>query len=210
MSDPAAMVRPDAGGDGEASDREPRFRILKRGDWRRAIKLEDVFWTSLEIAAERAGQKLTDYVRAVLEDAPDGANQTAILRVHAARVLRDGLTAAERRLSETSAAEILKASPAPGFIVASGHGLVAYNSAFARRMVDAARIIPGKPLPQARMSLEAPIQHVAEAIRRARPKMLECGFTLQVGDGVVRGRIRTSLVHGPGGRDDVLGFVLDA
>lgn len=192
------------------SDGELRFRILKRGDWRRAIKLEDVFWSALELAAARENAKLTDYVRAVLDAAPEGANQTAHLRVHAARVLRDGLANAERRLSETSAGEILKASPAPGFIVTSGLGLVGYNAAFARRMVEAARLVPGEPLPAARMSLEAPIDAIAAAIRKTRPKALECGFTLTIGASVLRGRIRACLALGPAGREDVLGFLVEA
>ncbi len=194
------------GEDGASPDRL-RFRILKRGDWRRAIKLEEIFWKSLEEMAAQEGLKLTDYVRSVLDALPDHANQTAELRAHVARRLHDRLAETQERLAGSGASGMLQAAPVPGFVTGPGLGLIAYNGEFLRLIRRAAAREEHQGVPQARLNLDAPLSHIVDLLARSRPRPLECGFTLTVDHRAMRGRVRVCLMPGPNGREDLMGFV---
>lgn len=186
----------------------PRFRILKRGSWRRAIKLEGIFWTLLELAAKRHSLKLTDYVREVLGEASSSRNQTSDLRVHAARWLHDRLEETERKLEEASPQRLIQAVPLPAFIIGHKRGLIAHNSEFAsfiRSVADKEQIAE---VSQARLTLDAPLAAIIETLRATSKRALDCGFQIVLNERRLKGRVRVSLVPGSAGRTDIMGFVL--
>jgi predicted DNA-binding ribbon-helix-helix protein len=185
-----------------------RFRILQRGTWRRAIKLEGIFWTALEDMAEQAGTKLTDYVQAFLGTRPEGANQTAELRTHATRWLHDRLTASEQKLTSFGPVGMLQAVPLPGFVIGRGLGLIGFNADFLHLIRRTAALEEAGGIPQARLNLDAPLAHIIDRLRETMPRPLECGFTLTIDRRASRGRVRVCIAPGPNGRDDIMGFVL--
>lgn len=184
-----------------------RFRILKRGKWQRAIKLEGIFWTALEAMAAQQGTKLTDYVKAYLTPKPD-VNQTAELRAHAARWLHERLVATEERLAGFGPNGMLQAVPLPGFIIGRGLGLVAFNIDFLQLIRRVAALEDSQAMPSARLNLDAPLARIIERLRETVPRPLECGFTLTINGLASRGRVRVCIAPGPDGRDDIMGFVL--
>jgi len=197
--------------DATASRRSPdqlRFRILQRGAWRRAIKLEEIFWTALEAMAGRKSTKLTDYVQSFLETRPASANLTAELRVHAARWLYGQLTVTEEKLTGFGPGAMLQAVPQPGFIVGRGLGLIAFNAEFLHLIRRIAAMEEGQAIPQARLNLDAPLARILERLRETAPRPLDCGFTLTIQRRASRGRVRVCIAPGPDGRDDIMGFVL--
>lgn len=185
-----------------------RFRILQRGNWRRAIKLEGIFWSALEHIAERSGAKLTDYVQSFLATKPEGANQTAELRSHAARWLYERLTAAEEKLTSFGPVGMLQAVPLPGFVIGRGLGLIGFNAEFLHLIRRTAALEEAGGIPQARLNLDAPLAHIIDRLRETAPRPLECGFTLMIDRRASRGRVRVCIAPGPNGRDDIMGFVL--
>jgi predicted DNA-binding ribbon-helix-helix protein len=206
------VIPPKSSPSREAASREHdpeqiRFRILQRGKWRRAIKLEGIFWTALESIAARQGMKLTDYVQAFLDTRP-GSNQTAELRTHAARWLHERLTATEERLNGFGPGGMLQAVPLPGFIIGRGLGLIAFNADFLHLIRRVAACGQGEEVPSARLNLDAPLASIIERLREAAPRPLECGFTLAINRRASRGRVRVCIAPGPDGRDDIMGFVL--
>ena len=107
MDEPATAAAATPAGAGPA---ETRFRIFRRGEWRRAFRLEEVFWTALEDAAADKGVKVADYVRSIVDGEPEGAaNSSSLLRVHAATWLQDRIARLEVAREQR---EILHASNA--------------------------------------------------------------------------------------------------
>lgn len=205
---PALDHRSAADADAATPPETMRFRILTRGTWKRAIRLESVFWDALEFGARESGQKLTDYVRAVLDDLPEGANATSRLRVHATALLDERLAAARTELAAVDGAGLLRSVPAAGFVVAPGRGLIAHNAEFMAFVRKAAGHRDGDPAPAVRLNLEAPLRSIVGVLRETRPRPLECGYALTVGERVLRGRVRVSLAPGSAATDEILGFVL--
>ena len=68
----ALPVSDDAVAPSETSDSQ--FRVFRRGDERRAFRLEHVFWDLLEQAAAAKGQKLREFVFALIDQEPDAKN----------------------------------------------------------------------------------------------------------------------------------------
>jgi predicted DNA-binding ribbon-helix-helix protein len=200
-------VLPDKVRGGADPDEASRFRILRRGNWRRALRLEPIFWTALELAARENSMKLTDYVRTLIPDGGRAGNQTSRLRAHAAQWMHERLIDSERRLAESGPARMLKAVPLPGFIIGGERGLIAYNGDFMKFVHDVADKERIPRVSDARLNLDAPIERIVETLRESTRPALECGFHLTLNDRRIRGRVRASLVPGTGRGPDVMGFI---
>ncbi len=184
----------------------PRFRILKRGDWQRALRLEEIFWSILEAAAKANALKLTDYVRGILDGKDGTRNQSSELRVAAATWLKERLEDRERRLRQAGPAQFLKGVPVPGFIISGSRGLVAYNAEFVNFVRQSADKHDVPRVSEARLTLDLQIDQIIETLREGTRSTLDRRFELALNAQRLRGRVRVSLVPGSEGYD-VMGFV---
>ena len=186
----------------------PRFRIFQRGGWKRAFKLEDIFWHALEYLAERKGQKLTDYLRSQLEMRKSVDNQSSFLRALAACGIMEELEETQKQLARFGSRGVLQAVPAPGFIVAEGLGLAGYNGEFLALVRKLAALGDGDEQPQARLNFDLPVAGIKSALRERQPQPVECGFSLMAGSRRCRGRVRVCLIPGSSNREDLMGFIV--
>ncbi len=191
-----------------APDEPTRFRVLRRGAWRKAFRLEPVVWDTLEDMARGRSQPLAELVRQLVEEAGAEANASSGLRVAALAYLRDRRQVLEASLAPAPLLHAVLAAPVPCFVVSASRELVRSNAefqAFVAARTGAARLGEGASIS---LSLEAPVARLIDVLSAAPDRAVACGFTLRAADAVVTGRARTSLVH-PARRDLVVGYVID-
>lgn len=185
-----------------------RFRIFKRGAWRRAFRLEQAYWDVLERAAADAGLKIADYVKGLVDaTAETGANQSSMLRVHALAWLRrqaDGLAKGQEPREILHAA---LAAPLPCFVISANRALVNFNGEFSSYVVGRAQAASEDDVSKARLSLDVPVDKLIELLSAQPGRAVLCGFTIRTSLAIATGRAKVTLAQ-PSRRDLVVGYVL--
>jgi predicted DNA-binding ribbon-helix-helix protein len=185
-----------------------RFRIFKRGPWRRAFRLEQAYWDVLERAAEDAGLKIADYVKGLVDAfAETDANQSSMLRVHALAWLQrraDGLARAQEPREILHAA---LAAPLPCFVISANRALVNFNGEFSSYVVGRAQAASEDDVSKARLSLDVPVDKLIELLSAQPGRAVLCGFTIRTSLAIATGRAKVTLAQ-PSRRDLVVGYVL--
>ena len=197
-----------AASEAERPEAAPRFRVLRRGAWRKAFRLEPLFWATLEDMARARGLGLPEMVRTVVGEAGEDANASSFLRVAAIGYLRERRDRLESNLAAPAIVQAALAAPVACFVVSGSRSLVAHNAefqAFVAARTGATGLGEGVSVS---LSLEAPVARLIDVLAAAPGRAVACGFTLRAADAVVTGRARTSLAH-PARRDLVVGYVVE-
>ncbi|MCP8939316.1 ribbon-helix-helix domain-containing protein [Alsobacter sp. SYSU M60028] len=185
-----------------------RFRIFKRGGWRRAFRLEEVFWDVLGEAADAAQTKIGDYVKALVDEAEGtGVNQSSMLRVHAAQWLRERLRAVT---VATQGREVLHAAlqaPVPCFVISSSRALIHFNAEFSNYVIGRAQAANAEDVSKARLSLDAPVDRLIEVLSSPPGRVVICGFTIRTSAAIATGRAKVMLAQ-PSRKDMLVGYIL--
>jgi predicted DNA-binding ribbon-helix-helix protein len=185
-----------------------RFRVLKRGEWRRAFRLEDEFWTVLEEAAAAEGLKIADYVRGLLErTGEDAANASSLLRVTAVAYMTGQR---DRLLRSTTMAEVVHpaiAAPVPCFVVSEKRALVSFNAEFSNYVMARTQAVDRDEVGKARLTLDVPVDKLIEILSQPPGRVALCGFTIRTPSATATGRARVTLAQ-PSRRDLVVGYVM--
>lgn len=186
-------------------DFTPRLRILNKQSWRGSFRLEEVFWSILEEAAEADGRRLNAYVHDLLVGAPDGANKSSLLRAHAAKWQREQARAAADTLPALSNA--VTACPLPCFVMGPDKRIRLFNKGFIDFLrgpdADVAALAGQGP----RMTFQMPLTDIVAALRRGTGKAVDCGLRAVIGTRVVEGRARICLISDKGGDWRIMVFV---
>lgn len=180
--------------DGAASPAaEYQFRVFRRGDERRAFRLERVFWDLLEQAATAKGHKLRDYVFAVIDDEPDAKNFASSLRTAAAKWASARHAALAEAAGTQSALVVFHACPSPGIIIGEDRRIAAFNIAM-QTFISARRPHALKSdMVNARFAFELPVAQIIKFLVETPGKFMECGFRITLGDEAISGRCRVCL-----------------
>lgn len=185
-----------------------RFRIFKRGAWRRAFRLEEVFWQVLGEASAAGKTKIGDYVKALVDEAEgSGVNQSSMLRVHATEWLLKRVRSLE---TASEAREVLHAAlqaPVPCFVVGANRALLHFNPEFSTYVIGRAQAANAEDVSKARLSLDAPVDRLIEVLSAPPGRVAICGFSIRTPSAVATGRAKVSLVQ-PHRRDMIVGYVL--
>jgi len=188
------------------ADGVPRFRVLRRQGWRKAFRLEAIFWETLEAAAQEKGLRLTEFVHGLVAGQP--GNQASALRVAAA----GWLSRRYHRLRKTTAPArligLLQAAPVPSFAIDQSRRLVAHN----REFVDLVRAdtpvgSESQDISTARLALDAPLDALIAELENNPGKILTCGYTIRLDSTRRVGRTRVILVPAEKGRT-IVGYIL--
>lgn len=190
----------------DAASSATRFRIFKRGPWRRAFRLEDAFWETLEQAAAAEGLKLADYVRRLAAGCADGVNVSAQMRVQAVEWLAQRCRSLEAETAPDRLMAAVLAAPVPGFVISAARDLVRSNAEFQAYLGARARQAGIAEAGPVTMALDAPVARVVALLAAEEGRALACGFTIRSGAVALNGRARVTLL--PPGRDLIVGFVL--
>ena len=100
-----------------AEEGESRTRLVQRGGRRYSVRLERVFWQSLEEAATAIGIRLNELVARVAEAQGGPDNLASRLRMFCLRHLGEQLTKAQIDTGGTDVTKVVQACPAPCFVV---------------------------------------------------------------------------------------------
>jgi len=185
-----------------------RFRIFKRGAWRRAFRLEDAFWEALERAAKDQEKKLGDYVKQLTESSAPDANISSLMRVRAMEWLKERCLALETAQIPKKLLQGVLAAPVPCFVISASRELVASNPDFTTYVTAHARPGETSEATKVQMSMDVPVQKLLETLASEQGKAMTCGFSIKTSGIVLSGRARVSLVH-PDRRDLIVGYVLE-
>lgn len=217
---PGGAARPETAGGDAAHPAETRFRIFRRGAWRRAFRLEQVFWDALEEAAAARGLKLADHVRAIVEgeddEAPGGAqegaraeaaNSSSLLRVHAAQWLQSRIARLEVAQGQREVLHAALAVPVPCFVISATRALVSFNTEFSAYVTGRAQAASAEDVSKARLTLDVPVDKLIEVLAGQPGRVVICGFTIRTSAAIASGRARVTLAQ-PSRRDLVVGYIL--
>ncbi|HEY9549038.1 MAG TPA: ribbon-helix-helix domain-containing protein [Kiloniellaceae bacterium] len=107
----------------------PRPRIVQYRNKRYSVRLEPIYWQTLEILADRQRKRLGRFV-AELADSYDGPNFSSFLRVFC--MLEGEQALARETLGPThhGLLDVVTNCPNPGLILSRYRTVIAYNSAF--------------------------------------------------------------------------------
>lgn len=185
-----------------------RFRIFKRGAWRRAFRLEEAYWDVLEQAAHEGGLKIADYVKALV-DAQEGsdANLSSMLRVHALEWLRSRARSLEKGQDTREILHAALAAPLPCFVISASRALVNFNGEFSGYVVGRAQAASEDDVSKARLSLDVPVDKLIELLSAQPGRAVLCGFTIRTSLAIATGRAKVTLAQ-PSRRDLLVGYIL--
>lgn len=185
-----------------------RFRIFKRGPWRRAFRLEEAYWEVLEQAAFEAGFKIADYVKALVDASPEpDANQSSMLRVHAVAWLKARVDRLKVGQDPREILHAALAAPVPCFVISATRALVNYNAEFSSYVVGRAQAASEDDVSKARLSLDVPIDRLIDVLTAPPGRAVICGFTIRTSLAIATGRAKVTLAQ-PSRREMVVGFIL--
>lgn len=202
-ADAAADTAADAGA---GADGKPHFRVLRRRGWRKAFRLEAIFWETLEAAARDKGLRLTEFVHDLVVGQP--GNQASALRVAAAGWLWRRYRLLQKKTAPARLIGLLQAAPVPSFAIDQSRKLVAHNNEFADLVrADARADSESHDISTARLALDAPLNALIAELEKNPGKILTCGYTIRHDSTRRVGRARVILVPAEKGRT-IVGYIL--
>lgn len=171
---------------------EARFRIMRQGPMRQAMKLEPFWWERLEAMALERRLSAAELVFRLLGALPDGANRTAYLR----RCIGADLFANSRRYGAGAGAplrELADGAPGPAFIVSNIRGLIAVNAPALRELER--RLLQQVTLGPANVGFrrQASIDALFAALRAARGASIDHELRLRTGEASLNIACRATL-----------------
>ena len=189
-----------------AADGQTRFRVLRRQGWRKAFRLEEIFWETLEAAARDKGLRLAEFVHDRV--AGQSGNQSSALRVAAASWLAQKYQRLRKKTAPARLIDLLQAAPVPSFAIDQSRRLVAHN----REFVDLVRAdtlagAESHDISTARLALDVPLDALIGELEKDPGKVLTCGYTIRHDSTRRVGRARVILVPAEKGRT-IVGYIL--
>lgn len=118
-------------GTAEPAWQAPQPRIVQYRNRRYSIRLEPVFWRTLEFLAERHGVRLGRFVGQLAEDYA-GPNFASHLRVVCMTETERARAEASLRPSRVNVVDLVLSCPSPGLVLSRYRTILAFNPSFAR------------------------------------------------------------------------------
>jgi predicted DNA-binding ribbon-helix-helix protein len=197
----------DAAAPAETADFQ--FRVFRRGDERRAFRLEHVFWELLEQAASAKGQKLRELVFTVIGQEPDAKNLASSLRTAAAKWANERHAALAESSDAQSGLILFHACPSPGIVIGEDRRIVAFNTAMQRFIAGRRPHALKSDMVNARFAFELPVAQIIKFLVEAPGKFMECGFHITLAEEALTGRCRVCLYRdGKPGTRQLCAFIV--
>jgi predicted DNA-binding ribbon-helix-helix protein len=188
------------------ADGKTRFRVLRRQGWHKAFRLEEIFWETLQAAAQDKGLRLTEFVQDRLAGQP--GNQTSALRVAAAGWLWRRYNRLRKKTAPARLIDLLQAAPVPSFAIDQSRRLVAHNREFADLVrADTRAGTESHDISTARLALDVPLDALMGELEMNPGRVLTCGYSIRLGATRRVGRARVILVPAEKGRT-IVGYIL--
>lgn len=171
---------------------EYQFRVFRRGEERRAFRLERVFWELLEQAAAAKGQKVRELVFSLIDQEPDAKNLASSLRTAGAKWATERNAALAEAGGPQAGLVLFHACPSPGIVIGEDRRIVAFNIAMQNFIAGRRSQLRGD-IVDARFAFELPVGQIIKFLVEAPGKFMECGFRITLGGEALTGRCRVCL-----------------
>ncbi len=188
----------------------PRFRVVRVGEERKGLRLEEIFWAVLKDMSHKHDVSVGDIVRRCEERLEPRGNLSSALRVEAARHLQAELHSARQRTGLKAVTNQVLACPTPCFALSEDRRLIAHNPPFIAFVQSRLSRLPLSTTVQGvRLSLDVQFSELIEKLRIEGSGPATVGFVIGVDDQLIRGRLNAVLAPLVE-RDAIIGFVLPA
>ena len=173
---------------------EPLFRTVTVDDKRKGLRLERIFWQTLEQLAKEENTSISTILQAAKGNSQSSPNLSSYARAHAAIWLRQRLEANREIASFQQVLRTINACPSPVFVTSQDRRLRAYNAAFLRYV---RRHIPMEDLEAApknlRLQMDTGSAELIMQLKSEQEIILNVGFTFGFNERRVRGRLNAVL-----------------
>lgn len=191
----------------EADGSALRFRAIMARGSRRGIRLEDLFWKTLEELASAEGKRLGDLI-AEYGDRNGEGNVTAALRFAALKHLRSKLNAGSGRGDDSAVVGLIAGCPTPSFALSQGRKILAYNQPFLTFLQARLSHLPSDAMAAGlRLQLDTPFDALIERLKAEPQTPIPAGYSIATRDKLIRGRL--SAVLAPAMSEDaIIGYIV--
>jgi predicted DNA-binding ribbon-helix-helix protein len=179
-----------------AEDSATRFVAVRSGEYRRGLRLEEIYWRALKDVAAAAGLSVGGLVRQVEEaSGTDEGNATSRLRVLCLGWFMDKLRRVEALAHRGMAHSLVQACPAPAFALGIDRQIIAYNPHFLNLIQSRLAIAgAGAMARNLRLALDVQISDLIPALQKNSNTPVGTGFVIGVDSQRFRGRMNAVLV----------------
>ncbi|BCJ90237.1 hypothetical protein IZ6_09720 [Terrihabitans soli] len=193
----------------KAEDAATRFVAVRSGEFRRGLRLEEIYWRALKDVAASAGLNVGGLVRQVEEaSGEDEGNATSRLRVLCLSWFMDRLARLQSLVHRNLAQNLVIASPSPAFALGPDRSIVAYNPHFLNLIQSRLAIAgAGAMAKNLRLALDVQISDLIPALQKSGNAPVGTGFVIGVDTQRFRGRMNAVLVPS-GDRPVIVCFIL--
>jgi predicted DNA-binding ribbon-helix-helix protein len=175
-------------------DFAPKFRVVRTGDRRRGIRLEQIFWTVLARLAKEEGTTIAQLVEAAEASFPQSGNITSVLRVVAVGWMQRQLIRAQPVNEENIVNNLVRASPMSTIALASDKRLIAYNTPFLMFVQSHLGLASSAALPRnLRLILDVQFGELIRALGTNGNRAIRTGILLGAEERRVRGTLSVVL-----------------
>ncbi|CAN0654070.1 ribbon-helix-helix domain-containing protein [Nitratireductor aquimarinus] len=187
---------------------QPRFRVLRVGAARRGIRLEEIFWSSLQEIADEKDCSVGDVIEACENRLEQGSNLTSALRVETVSHLQGELDLMRARTGRQAVRNMVMACPSPCFALAGDRQLMAHNPPFIAFVQSRLSSLPSDATARGvRLSLDIQFSELIEKLKMKGSGPAMVGFVIGVDRQLIRGRLNAILAP-LAGLDAIVGFIL--
>jgi len=172
---------------------EYQFRVFRRGEERRAFRLEPVFWDLREQAAAAKGLKLRGRWYSLIDQEPDAKNLASSLRTAGAKWASERNAALKDSAGTQNGLVLFHACPSPGIVIGEDRRIVAFNIAMQSFIASRRPHALRSDMVDARFAFELPVGQIIKFLVEAPGKFMECGFRITLGGEALTGRCRVCL-----------------
>jgi predicted DNA-binding ribbon-helix-helix protein len=193
----------------KAEDAATRFVAVRSGEFRRGLRLEEIYWRALKDVSAEAGLNVGGLVRQVEEaSGEDEGNATSRLRVLCLGWFMDKLARVRALAHRNLAHNLVLACPSPAFALGTDRQIIAYNPHFLNLIQSRLSVVGAAAMARnLRLALDIQIGELIPALQKAGNTPVGTGFVIGVDAQRFRGRMNAVLVPS-GDRPVIVCFVL--
>jgi predicted DNA-binding ribbon-helix-helix protein len=177
-------------------DAATRFVAVRSGEFRRGLRLEEIYWRALKDVASAGGLSVGGLVRQVEEaSGEDEGNATSRLRVLCLGWFMDKLAKVQALAHRGMANSLVQACPTPAFALGVDRQILAYNPHFLNLIQARLSITQaGTMTRNLRLALDVQINELIGALQKNGNMPVGTGFVIGVDSQRFRGRMNAVLV----------------
>jgi predicted DNA-binding ribbon-helix-helix protein len=166
----------------------PQFRAIGAGSQRRGLRLERIFWDSLDALAERRKQKRAALIAKVLHGTDD--NAASRLRCYIVMEVEAERRDLVERTDAIRSIKMMQQAPVPAFAITRQKRIQQVNSEFMQFLKVASGNASGNITPElVHLSLDTAIEELFNKLI-SPPFSAFCGYSLTIDNNRRRGRVK--------------------